>query len=261
MDLDLEGKIALVTGGRRGIGLAIVNRLAREGCDVLVVARDASGTQTAAQEVARSSGRRVIGCAADLSRPNGIEKAREALSSTFGRLDILVNNAGFSRPGDLLELTDSDWQARFAIKLYAAVRLSQALWPMLIESHGAVINVIGGFARNPSPRYIIDGAVGAALMNFTKALATRGLIDDVNVNAVHPGKTMTDLWQGIIDRQAAAEGRTPEDVKRSYIAASSIRRFGEPDDTAAAVAFLASPISRHVRGTDFIVDGGAAKSL
>ena len=194
MDLGLDGKVALVTGGSRGIGRACAERLAQEGCDVLLVARTARDLEQAAAAIRAANGRRIEICATDLRSAQGCEAAVGALKHAFDRLDVLVNNAGATQSGDFFKLDDTVWEDGFALKLYSYVRLSRALWPLLAKAQGSVVNIIGGASKTPSASFMIGGAVNAAITNFTKALAELGLRDGVAVKAVHPGMTVTAGW-------------------------------------------------------------------
>ena len=247
MDLGLRDKVALVTGSSRGIGCACAHALAAAGADVLLVARTESDLAEAAATLSAATGRRIETCATDLRSTQGCQAAIGALDHAFGRLDILVNNAGATQSGDFLELDDAVWEDGFALKFYSYVRLSRALWPLLKDSGGVVVNVIGAASKTPQPNFMIGGAVNAAITNFTKALAGLGLRDGVRVNAVHPGMTVTGRLDRLLEQRAAAEGISREDYERKELASAGLRRYGEPEDVANLVAFLASPLAGQIQ--------------
>jgi NAD(P)-dependent dehydrogenase (short-subunit alcohol dehydrogenase family) len=257
----LDGKTAVITGGSGGIGKAITNRLAADGADCLIVARTEATLAATAEEIAEATGRRIEIHSADLRSVDGCEATARYAVETLGSVDILVNCAGATKAGPFLDLEDEVWHDGFALKFWGAVRLSRLLWPALVESHGNVVNIVGGFARNPAPDFMIAGAVNAALANFSKALAGQGLRDDVNVNTVHPGQTVTARLSEIFEARAAAAGITPDEFERGIIERQGVRRLGEPDDVAALVAFLCSPAARHIQGTSISVDGGATAGV
>jgi len=258
---ELEGKIAVVTGGSRGIGRAIAARLAADGADSLLAARSEQDLKRAAARIEEASGRRVEYFAGDLRSLGGCEAFAKTARRAYGGVDILVNCAGAMQGGRFLEIADAAWDDGFALKFFACVRLSRLMWPMLKERHGSVINIIGGYARTPDPDFMIGGAVNAATANFSKALAGQGLRDDVNVNAVHPGSTRTERLVGIIATQAELAGTTAEEAERARMEAEGVRRFGEPEDVASLVAFLCSPAARHIHGAAIATDGGATKGV
>jgi 3-oxoacyl-[acyl-carrier protein] reductase len=260
MDLGLSGKVALVTGGSKGIGRACADRLAQEGCDVLIVARTAGDLEEAAAAIG-ASGRRVEVCATDLRSPQGCDAAIGALEHAFGRLDILINNAGATQSGDFFKLDDAVWEDGFALKFYSYVRLARALWPLLKDAGGSVVNIIGAASKTPSANFMIGGAVNAAITNFTKALAELGLKDGVAVKAVHPGMTVTGRLESLLNQRAAAEGISRADYEKQELARAGLRRYSEPEDIAAVVAFLASPLAQQVHGADVFIDGGATKTI
>ena len=259
--MELEGKVAVVTGGSRGIGKAIAGRLAEEGAEVVISARTAETLELAATEISEATGRRAVAVAADLSTIGGCEKLYNDALAAFDHIDILVNCAGATKSGPFLELSDDIWQAGFDLKFFGAVRLSRLFWPRLVESHGSVVHIIGGMARTPNPNFAIGGSVNAALANFGKALAGLGLVDDVNVNMIHPGQIQTERLDEMMTAQAAQEGRTPGEVLAATIQRQGIRRLGTTEDVAELAVFLCLPRARHIQGTAISVDGGGTKSL
>ena len=261
MDLELKGKTAVVTGGSKGIGRAVAERLAAEGCKVLIAARDKADLERAAADIGRSGGQPVEWVAADLSVAADTDRLAAEIKRRFGRLDILVNCAGAGRIGHFLELDDNAWRDGFAVKVMGTIRLCRAVWPILKESKGAIVTVAGTRGLTPAPHIMIPGAANAAIINFSKALAHLGQTDDVNVNVVVVGVVETELHERYVADQAKLEGVSTQDVKRRNIAAAGIRRFGHTDDVSQAVAFLASPRARHIQGTRMVIDGGAIKDL
>jgi NAD(P)-dependent dehydrogenase (short-subunit alcohol dehydrogenase family) len=259
--MELEGKVAVVTGGSRGIGKAIARRLADDGADVVIAARTAATLEATAEEIAAATGRWVDPVPADLSALDGCEVLHREATARFDHIDILVNCAGATKSGHFLELSDELWRDGFDLKFFGAVRLCRLFWPHLAASHGSVVHIVGGMARTPNPNFAIGGAVNAALANFGKALAGLGLVDDVNVNMVHPGQTQTERLTEMMADQAARQGTTADQVLAEAIQRQGIRRLGTPEDVAELVAFLCGPQARHVHGTAISVDGGATRSL
>lgn len=258
---ELEGKVALVTGGSRGIGRAIALRLAQEGCDILLAAQSAENLAAAAEAVRGASGRRVDVFARDLRSLEGCAAAAGFLRETCDRLDILVNAAGATQGGAFLEQDDAVWRDGFDLKFWAAVRLSRLCWPLLSESKGTVVNIVGGFARTPDPDFMIGGAVNAAMANFSKALAGQGLRDDVNVNAIYPGLTQTERVDEIFAIRARLAGTSVEAVRAAILKNDGTRRIGVPEDVAELACFLCLSKARHIQGTAISIDGGATRGL
>ncbi|HEY0909054.1 MAG TPA: SDR family NAD(P)-dependent oxidoreductase, partial [Bradyrhizobium sp.] len=189
--MTLKGKTALVTGASKGIGLAIARRLAEEGMSVALAARSAERLEAIAQEISDLAGT-ALAFPADLSQPSAPADFAAAAIARFGRIDLVVNNAGATRRGDFLELSEQDWAEGFSLKFIGAVRLVRAAWPHLVRQRGSIINIAGVGGRTGSAEFTIGGSVNAALLNFTKCLADRGVADGVRVNAINPGSIRTD---------------------------------------------------------------------
>lgn len=253
-----KDKVVFVSGGSKGIGLACASAFYAEGAHIFLAASNASRLEAASASLVDRPGT-VASHAVDLRTLEGCAAAYQAAIAQYGRIDILINSAGATRGGIFPEQPDADMTDGFNLKFHAAVRLSRLFWPQLCETQGTVINIVGGFARTPAADFMVGGAVNAALANFSKALADKGLQDDVNVNWVHPGLTVTERLESIFADRAAQQGITRDEVEASSVSAEGIRRLGQPEDVAALVTFLCSPEARHIHGTGISVDGGGAK--
>ncbi len=252
---------AVVTGGSRGIGRAIAQSLAEAGNDVLLVARDPQTLQTAASEIAASTGRRIEILAVDLATLTAAAQVAAAITRHFGTLHVLVNNAGATKRGPWAEMQECDWQAGFALKFFGAERLTRALWPALRASQGAVVNIIGVGGRTPSADFTIGSTVNAACMALTKALADQGITDGVRVNAVNPGMIATGRLARWIAALAEAEGISLAAAEQRLPQSMGIARVGQPAEIAAAVLFLAGPGGSYCQGAILDVDGGRTRTL
>ena len=184
-----------------------------------------------------------------------------AAVARFGRIDLLVNNAGATKRGDFLSLPDADWHEGFGLKFYAAMRLSRAAWPHLCASSGAIVNIVGIGGRTGSAEFTIGGAVNAALLNLTKALADRGVRDGVRVNAINPGGITTGRLTARIEEFAAEQDIPPAEAEERMAHAFGVARFGKPGEIARLVAFLGSPQSAYCNGTVVDADGGQTRTL
>ena len=255
----LTGKTAFVSGGTRGIGLAIAARLARDGADVMIAGSNPAHCAAATKTIAAQAGGRVEAHAADLRTLDGCRAAFDAHQQAFGSCDILVHSAGATKGGMFPDQDDADFIDGFALKFHAGVRLARLFWPSLVAAHGNVVMIVGGAARTPDATFMVGGAVNAALANFSKALAGQGLQDDVNVNWINPGQTETERLQQLLATRARDENRSIDDVRAERMQAEGIRRLGQPEDTAALVAFLCGGEARHIHGAGISVDGGATK--
>jgi 3-oxoacyl-[acyl-carrier protein] reductase len=213
------------------------------------------------EAVARSLPDESLVQAIDLREPDSAARIVAAAVERFGRLDLLVNNAGATRRGDFLALTDEEWIDGFALKFYGAMRLARAAWPHLQTSQGTIVNIVGVGGRTGSAEFTIGGAVNAALLNLTKALADRGIQDGVRVNAINPGSIATERLQTRIRSFAKAKDIEFEAALRQMPQAMKIARFGEPAEIARAVAFLASAQAAYIQGAILDVDGGATRTL
>ncbi len=250
MDLELRGKHALVTGASKGIGRAVAEVLAGEGCDLTLVARDATALDACAARL-REHGGQVGVHAADLSQSASIA----GLANAVDRLDILVNNAGAIPPGGLLTIDELQWRAAWDLKVFGFINLTRALYPGLAARGGVVVNIIGAAGDTMPPDYLAGASGNAALMAFTRALGKAAPRDGARVVGINPGpvgtERLTMLMQGRARKELGDPDRWPELVE-----AMPFGRFAAPREIADGVAFLASPRSAYTSGTILTIDGG-----
>lgn len=262
MDLELNGRVAVVTGASKGIGLAIARTLRDEGGHVVVASRTAPDLDG------------VLHVAVDLMDPDAPAEVIARAVETFGGLDVLVNNAGGPPPGDhlphggFLTRDDAQWTAILEFNLLSAVRASRAALPLLLErGGGAIVNVVSAVARQPAAMNVDYSAAKAALLNLSKALSEEFGPRGVRVNSVSPGPTLTPWWTdagGAADIVAGWTGNDAQQVVTTVapeLMQLTTGRFVEAQEIADAVAYLASPRSGSTTGTDLVVDGGMLKTL
>ena len=262
MDLELGGRVAIVTGASQGIGRAITLTLAAEGADVVVVARRRPGLVAVAAEVA-ALGQHAEVVQADVAAPDGAATVVAAALARFGHIDILVNNAGKGAPKPMLELTDADWQESFDLNFMSAVRLSLACVPhMRDRGWGRIVNISSRVGREPDPYFAPYAAAKAALINFSKNLANAFSKHGVLTNCVVPGLIRSEAVDEATRRSAEATGQTMEEVFAATLKKRPIPagRIGEPEDVASLVALLVSPRASWITGSCFTVDGGIVRS-
>jgi NAD(P)-dependent dehydrogenase (short-subunit alcohol dehydrogenase family) len=262
MDLQLNGKKALVTGGSEGIGKAIAFALAREGVDVAICARRKEPLEATAKEIAAATGRTIVAIPADLTKAEDAEAFVKKAHAALGRIDIMINNAG-SAPGGVIEdLTEADWTQALQLKFMGYVRcLKHALPIMAGQGGGRVVNLIGNDGVKPSYWEIAPGAANAAGQNLTMSLAGQYGKHNISFCAVNPGPVRTERWAGLVKAMS-------RDMKISYeeadkLAPSSIPlgRIAESEEVANLVTMLASPLAHFANGTMIEIDGGQEKVL
>ena len=253
---EFAGNVVVVSGGSRGIGRGIAFAFAGEGAQTVLASSSAENLAAAAKSIA-AVGPEPLTIAGDLRELAGCEQVLSGVTQRFGRCDILINNAGRTRAGNFLDLPDAAFLDGFALKYFAAVRLSRLFWPLLKAAQGHVLNIVGGAARSPDADFLIGGSVNAAVANFSKGLSRLGMRDGVNVNVIHPGNTATERQEELLAQRAAATGKTVDELRAAALAKSGIRRVGQVEDIAALALFLCSERARHIQGTATAVDGGA----
>lgn len=258
MELNLAGRRALVTGGSKGIGLAVAEELTAEGVDVAICARNQAEVEAAAERL-RASGRTVHAQTADVTDAQQVSDLVAQSVAALGGLDILVNNAGAAHPGNFESLTDEDWQGDLDVKLFSQIRCTRSALPHLRASAAPrVININSVYARYPDPTFFATTVNRAACLNLSKALARELAGDGILVNSVNIGFVVTPQWENIRQRRA------PNMSAEEFFAGLAkdevpLGRFGTVDEVSGLVAFLASDRAGYLTGTSIDVAGGMGK--
>ena len=250
MDLGLTGKVAIVTGSSRGLGLAAATALANEGASVVLCARGEETLAKAAGGIrSQVAGARLATVAADVSTEAGARQIIDTAVAEFGRIDVLVNNVGTARGADLESTTDADWQEAMEQTLFPAVRMSRLAVPHLRKQGGAIVIVSSIFGRESGGRMTYN-AVKAAEISLTKSLAQQLAKDQIRVVSVAPGSILFEggsWWKRLQS--------DPEGIAKFVKQELPFGRFGKPEEVGAAIAFLASPKASWISGTTVVVDG------
>lgn len=262
MDLDIENRVVMVTGGSKGIGFAVARRAAAEGARVAICARTEADLERAATTIAKETSAEVLTVSADLCQQDGIATFVEQTVGRFGRIDALVNCAGDAGNGDFLELPDEAWISAWQLKVFGYIRLTRAVLPVMqARSYGRIVNVIGYGGRQPLPLTLPAAMANASLLAFTKGISQYCAADNILVDAVNPGAVRTDRWLNNVAVRAGAAGISAASYEAQFIKQTFLNRIGEPDEIAAAVIFLASPLSSYITGAYLDVDGGETRCI
>lgn len=254
MEIKLDGRAAVITGGSKGIGLAIATRMAASGADVAMLARRADVLDAARETVGKRARGRVLAVPCDVSDAKEVARAYDAVMAGLGRVDILVNNAGTSQTGAFPTITDAVWQADLDLKLFAAIRLARLVWPQMTERRwGRIINVLNIGAKAPKAGGAPTAVSRAAGMALTKVLAGEGAPHNILVNSLHVGLIESDQW---VRRHARQQGNESyEDFLAGMGKGIPLGRVGTAEEFANVACFLASDAGGYVSGTAINVDG------
>src|SRR6478672_3924543 len=257
MDLNLHGRVAIVTGGSQGIGYATAEQLLREGVAVSICARDEERLANARKQLTEDTGGKVEAMHAEVSDQAEIESFVQETERRLGPVDILVNNAANYRDGDMWEMPDENWEHHIANKLMGYVRFVRLLVPGMKErGWGRIINLGGGASRHVILGSGTAGPVNAAIANYTKYIATELAPHGIRVNLVNPGGARTQRREIAIQRRIAREGLSREQVVEDIIRNVPIGRMIEASDAAKLITFLASDCADAIAGQAISCDGG-----
>lgn len=260
MELGLQGRKTIVTGGTKGLGRAIAEELAREGADVAICARSADEVAAAGAEL-EGFGNKVFAETADVTDPEQVKGFIAGAAEALGGIDVLVNNAGRATPGTFETLTDEAWKNDLDVKLFSMIRCSREVLPhMRARGGGRIININAVHAKSPDPRFFATSTNRAACLAFSRTLSLELAPENILVNAVNIGFVVTPQWKNIHQHRAPD---LPEEEFFAQMATAEIPlgRFGQADEVSGLVAFLASDRASYITGAAIDVAGGMGRAL
>ena len=264
MDLELKDKVAIVTGGSRGIGKAIARQLALEGVDVAIGAREPTTLEEAARELRAESGRRILPIQVDTGEDRSVRQMVDRVRDELGRIDVLVNAAampgGQSTPPRLAQITDELFWSDVNVKVMGYLRCAREVAPIMIQhGWGRIISISGLAARS-------TGSTIGSMRNVAVVALNKNLADElgphgINCTVVHPGTTRTEKTAGVIGARARAQGVSEGQIEAGLSAGNSIRRIVDAREIAYVVTFLASPKSIAINGDVIAAGGGVGPAI
>lgn len=261
MNFELTGKVALITGGSRGIGRAVALKLAGQGAHIAICGRTRKSLNETAADI-EALGVQCWSYQADVSRIEDIETLVSKTAADAGRIDLLVNNAVTSTSAPFDEQTDDLFRYHIDVKLMAYIRIARLVFPfMRQQGWGRIVNIGGMTARIVAPLRMTNGVVNAGVANFTKQFSGYAAPSNVTVNCVHPGYTATERVQQIFESEAKESGQSVEQIVAMRTQDIPLGRLIQPDDMAAAVLFFCSPMAQMITGQCIAVDGGSGASI
>jgi 3-oxoacyl-[acyl-carrier protein] reductase len=262
MDLGLKGKVALVTGGSKGIGKGVARGLLEEGAKVAICARTKADLDAAAAELAKATGGEVLAVAGDLTREADVQKIVETTVGRFGRIDVLVNNAGAAPGGLLLDLAEEQWQQALQLKFMGYVRCMKAVIPhMLKQGGGRIVNIVGNDGVKPIGIELTPSAANAADLAVTVALAEQYGPHNICINAINPGPVTTERWDTLIGGIAKVRKISVDEAQKRAERSIPLGRICTVEEVANVAVFVASSRASFMNGALITLDGGQRKAL
>lgn len=260
MDLGIKGRVAMVAAASKGLGRAVAEALAKEGCRLSICSRSTDNLDEARQSI-ESAGGEVLAMACDVSSPADLERWVEATIATFGKVDILVTNTGGPPAAKFMQLTEEQWRSGIDSTLMNVVRLSRLVIPdMQSRNWGRIVNITSLVAKQPLDLLTISSTLRAGLSGLTKTLSDQVAKDNILVNAVLPGHILTDRQVHLNEIRSKEQGISIEEYAKKVEQSIPMARFGRPEEIGNAVTFLCSERASYITGVSLQVDGGIIRS-
>ncbi|SDP82228.1 SDR family NAD(P)-dependent oxidoreductase [Desulforhopalus singaporensis] len=262
MDLKLKGKKAVITAGASGIGRAIAEGLAREGVDIFIVDFNEALGKKVTGELEKKYNIKALSIKTDLSKSDRYSGLFNQIKNDFGGIDILINNVGIASREKIEDANDEEWQFSWNLNVMAAVRMARGLTPIMRQrGGGAIINIASTYGKQPMDENPIYCVTKAALVMFSKCLANEVVVDNIRVNCINPGYTLTPPMKKYNEYLAEKLGINENEVIRQILKDVPVGRFASPEEIANIVVFLCSPLASYCVGSTYFVDGGWLRSI
>ena len=260
MNLELDGKVAVVAASSKGLGKAAALELAREGAHLVISARS-SALETTAAQIREETGGEVMTVCADLTVPEDVDRLVKTAVDHFGRIDILIINAGGPPTGNFLDLQPEEWEAAVQLTLMSAVRLCYAAVPhMLQQGSGSIVAIESISVKQPIDNLILSNSIRMAVIGLLKSMANELGPKGIRINSINPTFTWTERVEQLLTERADKNQSDIQEEAAKIAEAIPLRRMGTVDEFGRAVAWLASPAASYIHGHALMFDGGAAKS-
>ncbi len=262
MDLGIKGKTALITASSTGIGKAVADALASEGCNIAICSRTKKKLIETAHEIKNKYNIEPFWGECDLNQQKDIENFYEAVKKQFGIVDILVNNCGGPIPGFFRDLSEDDWNNAFKQVLMSVVKFSNLVLPeMISQEWGRIINITSIAVKQPVHNLMLSNSLRAGVTGFAKSLSNEFGNKNITVNNVAPGYTLTHRLYELAVTRAKTSGKSHEEILVEMAKDVPMSRLGGPEEIAAMVVFLTSQKASYITGTTIQVDGGSTRAI
>jgi 3-oxoacyl-[acyl-carrier protein] reductase len=261
MELNLNGKTALVIASSQGLGKAIATQLSMEGVNVMITSRDEEKLLKAQSEIQKYGSGKVAFFRADITKIEDIHKLIQFTEETFGKIDILINNAGGPPAGRFEDMTDKDWQNAFELNLLSYIRVIREVIPHLKKEGGRIINISSTSIKQPIQGLILSNTFRLGIVGLTKTLSVELAPYNILINTVAPGRIETDRTKHLDQLNAEKQGISLEAAAAQAKKAIPLGRYGTPEEFAKVVTFLVSDASTYITGSSLLIDGGMVTSI